>query len=563
MMKKHIVTSITATLIIIMLVYFPSGGRMLPPLSADDVKIHPDAGKTSAAFLKIGAGARAAGMANAFSGISDDATAIYWNPAGLAFIPPGVFEINASHNEWFESIKHDFVGFAYRKKDSDVSWGGAFYGLYIPSEIERRAGINENDPFEPLTPVEGYFGAYDMAISVGAGYNAQKISRGLYLGGSVKIINQTIDDVAGWGAAFDAGGIYHFKKGSSPFSFAALFQNIGTPIKLARQSYPLPFTFRMALSYKRKISDENRPLNISFETAFPVDNYPFFHLGAEYYITKIFAVRAGYRYRLYALELGDISGLAAGAGMKIPFGRNREDEISLDYAFNPYGELGNSHRISASLRFGAGNNRSKISVGKLKQQKDNNTTGAAGPLSVKSPPLPSPMPSEISARLATENSAVFHATDITFKPKIVSNISTIAEFIAEPVSADDKKIFHSIRGILKTRTLPSDKTQIKDSRLLEIAALHNNNIGGNDNKPDDMLELFFKSGMSGTVDNFSVIISLPSDRKIKSVRTRDRTGGRGKDLTFSRITVNNPDGKEYYEIKSPVMTDMTIDLSGK
>ncbi|MGB9561317.1 MAG: hypothetical protein ACPL6C_00745, partial [bacterium] len=38
-------------------------------------------------FLMIQPGARAAGMGSAFAAISDDPTATYWNPAGLALYP--------------------------------------------------------------------------------------------------------------------------------------------------------------------------------------------------------------------------------------------------------------------------------------------------------------------------------------------------------------------------------------------------------------------------------------------------------------------------------------------
>ena len=40
-------------------------------------------GTTAAQFLKIGVGARAIGMGGAFVAVADDATAIYWNPAGI------------------------------------------------------------------------------------------------------------------------------------------------------------------------------------------------------------------------------------------------------------------------------------------------------------------------------------------------------------------------------------------------------------------------------------------------------------------------------------------------
>ena len=39
---------------------------------------------TGANFLKIGVGARAIGMGSAYTAVANDATAIYWNSAGLS-----------------------------------------------------------------------------------------------------------------------------------------------------------------------------------------------------------------------------------------------------------------------------------------------------------------------------------------------------------------------------------------------------------------------------------------------------------------------------------------------
>ena len=41
-------------------------------------------GTSAAPFLSIAQGARATAMGSAFVGISDDQSAMYWNPAGLA-----------------------------------------------------------------------------------------------------------------------------------------------------------------------------------------------------------------------------------------------------------------------------------------------------------------------------------------------------------------------------------------------------------------------------------------------------------------------------------------------
>ena len=43
------------------------------------------AGTTAAKFLSIGVGSKAVGMGGSYTSIADDATAMYWNPAGLSF----------------------------------------------------------------------------------------------------------------------------------------------------------------------------------------------------------------------------------------------------------------------------------------------------------------------------------------------------------------------------------------------------------------------------------------------------------------------------------------------
>ena len=61
-------------------------------------------------FLRIGVGARALGMGSAFMGLSDDGTAAYWNPAGLATLEHR--EITAMHAEQFGSIvQYDFLSY--------------------------------------------------------------------------------------------------------------------------------------------------------------------------------------------------------------------------------------------------------------------------------------------------------------------------------------------------------------------------------------------------------------------------------------------------------------------
>ncbi|HQV76516.1 MAG TPA: hypothetical protein PLE78_13565, partial [Flavobacteriales bacterium] len=71
-----------------------------------------DAPKYSNEFLAVGVGARALGMGNAFTAVTNDVTSGYWNPAGLLGVK-GDLQIGAMHSEYFAGIaKYDYIGVA-------------------------------------------------------------------------------------------------------------------------------------------------------------------------------------------------------------------------------------------------------------------------------------------------------------------------------------------------------------------------------------------------------------------------------------------------------------------
>ena len=47
------------------------------------IEFESKVGTTIANFLKIGVGPRAVAMGSAFSAVANDASAVYWNPAGI------------------------------------------------------------------------------------------------------------------------------------------------------------------------------------------------------------------------------------------------------------------------------------------------------------------------------------------------------------------------------------------------------------------------------------------------------------------------------------------------
>ena len=311
----------------------------LPVLSSQSAyaaEIYPSAGTTSAAFLKLGVGARAVAMGGAFTAVPGDPYAIYWNPAGLAYLED---EKNLSffHNEYFQGLGQEFLSYTAPSKRGGA-WSLGLNYFYSAKDLERRSGLYEDDPLAPISPVEGKFGAYDLAISAAYG---RELRRNLALGGAVKVIRQSIDNETGSAPALDLGLLHCFEHRGSAYTAGFAVQNIGPGIKFVSKSYALPLTFKAGLS--RRLSDAGGLL--SFELDKPIDNYPSFILGVEYPLTGRMALRSGYRYRLHGNELGAWSGFSAGAGVAF-------DRLTFDYAFTPFGVLGNSHRFSINMRFG-------------------------------------------------------------------------------------------------------------------------------------------------------------------------------------------------------------------
>jgi len=294
------------------------------------VPVHPEAGTTGAAFLKIGLGARPASMGEAFSAVADDIYAIYWNPAGL--IQFEGTQITGTHAEWFQNIRHEFIAFS-SPLSKDLVFAMSIFGLYM-TDLEKRSWSFEAPEADPTSP-ESKFASYDIAGTAACGY---KFSEKFNAGIGLKVIYERIDDYNAWDFAADIGGIY--RPWADNLQFGLVVQNIGPKLKFIEKSYWLPVNLKFGTAFR--IPEWNFLLALDINQS--IDDYMTIDLGAEEKITEFLALRAGYKYKWFGNDLGALSGLTAGIGFKL-YGYH------LDYGFAPYGDLGLTHRISFTIVF--------------------------------------------------------------------------------------------------------------------------------------------------------------------------------------------------------------------
>ncbi|MES2779654.1 MAG: PorV/PorQ family protein [Bacteroidota bacterium] len=163
--------------------------------------------KYSNEFLAIGVGARAAGMGGAVVASTDDATAAYWNPAGLMQIKDNV-QVSLMHNEQFAGIvKHDYGTVAFKFSDkSALAISMIRVGVDdIPNTLNLfQNGQLDYSRIKSFSSVDyGFMGSYARSLPI----------EGLTVGGNVKVIRRIVGEFANaWGFGFDVGAQYRYKK---------------------------------------------------------------------------------------------------------------------------------------------------------------------------------------------------------------------------------------------------------------------------------------------------------------------------------------------------------------
>lgn len=284
------------------------------------------AGKSSGASLKSAVGGRGAAMGEAQTAAVDDVSAMYWNPAALSGLRQ--HEVGFMRNSSFEGVSQNVLGYA-RPTESKGTWA-AGVSMQKVGDIKGydTAGVETGD----LSASETL-----LSFAWGRPWETAPLFPGVHLGAAVKLFQKKLGEDAASAYMMDLGLLYEAKEGFfQRLKTGFAVQNIGTGVKFISEESSLPMVMKLGWSYPF-LGDS---LVAAFDMVTSPDDKAHFNVGADYRLLDILAFRLGMNGR-NDLDAGLTYGLRLG-----------NERLHLDYAFIPFGDLGDTHRLSLGFRFG-------------------------------------------------------------------------------------------------------------------------------------------------------------------------------------------------------------------
>jgi hypothetical protein len=277
-------------------------------------------GESSGEFLTIYSDARPASLGDAYVALAENAAGLGFNPAGL--VRASSREITASYVSWIGEANFQHLAYTHPRNAT-----GEAYGLSL---LHFDAGGFQQT--NELGLSTGYkLAARDISLSLGYG---RWVGRYLAVGVAAKYVHRELDRYDAGAAAGDFGLLWWTPV--PDLILGASIQNLGTRLRFINDREPLPMTLRVGASYKAWLDR----VHLAADMVKVDDEKWTMHLGTELTVMHQVRLRAGWRG-----DQGLMRGYTAGVGLMVA-------GVTFDYAYVPFEILGNTHRITGSLRFG-------------------------------------------------------------------------------------------------------------------------------------------------------------------------------------------------------------------
>jgi hypothetical protein len=323
------------------------------PVSAQVTKT----GTTAAKFLSIGVGARANAMGGAFTSIANDASSLYWNPAGAAALSD--FEVMFTYTSLYKELDINLNYFAVVLPAGEIGNFGASVTTLDYGEMDVTTELFPEGTGERFSA-----SSYAFALSY-----ARNITSDFAAGITVKYILEDIFNSSATGVAFDVGTI--FKTPFYGIKFSSIISNYGSKLQMSGEDllirydadpnnegnnetvdayykterFELPLRLQIGISKDIQFLNEQR-LTLSVDAAHPNDNAEYLNIGGELsFLNNLISVRGGYK----GVFLEDNEeGLTLGAGLNYVLG---VFAFGFDYSYQEFKFLDYVHSFGVGLKF--------------------------------------------------------------------------------------------------------------------------------------------------------------------------------------------------------------------
>lgn len=267
----------------------------------------------------MGIGARALGMGGAFTGLANDVSAVFWNPAGLRQLGSTQIEF-MNVNLPFDRTQN-FLGVGIPLAGG-VNLGAGWISLRV-NGIEGRSG-NTSYPDYVFSNSQNAF-ALSLSKSLG-GF--------ISFGGNFKFIYHQLDNFSASGLGADAAIMLHPFYG---FKLGFMLQDIGTDLRWnAGYTEGIPMTYRGGASLR--VFDG---MVLAADISKTTNETPSLHVGGEFRPVGSIPIRVG---------VND-NQLTGGAGFDLDIA---EHSLQLNYGYSNDRLMNDAiHRFSVLFAFGS------------------------------------------------------------------------------------------------------------------------------------------------------------------------------------------------------------------
>jgi len=277
------------------------------------------AGTSGGIVLEQPVGARACGMAEAYTAVGGEIGVVHYNPAGLI------------------SLRERQASFSYQRGLADDSFMSLLYGQPTPVGVFAGAFSYYTAGDMELIDLDGNEwtakAEQDFVILVGF---AHKLGENLPMGANLKIISsKLVEAESGTAFAVDFGSLYYPPLEGLAIGFA--IRNLGTKLKFLDESDSLPLTICVGGAYERPFGSQKILMSVDFPFLV-YDQKITPALGFEFDWREMLQARIGYEFNI------EDTGLTLGMGFAYL-------NYFINYAFGLANRLENAHRISLGVRF--------------------------------------------------------------------------------------------------------------------------------------------------------------------------------------------------------------------